>query len=87
MITADYAANTARAFLTAEIAMASANSEAPIVTRTQAEQLLDLYFGLVEQAVPWTENNPLTAGPDSSTATSDRECHVGGHLRGLRLHH
>ena len=55
MIPADYAANTARAFLTAEIAMASANSEAPIVTRTQAERLLDLYFGLV----PWTENNPL----------------------------
>lgn len=55
MVTADYAANTARAFLTAEIAMASANSEAPIVTRTQAERLLDLYFGLV----PWTENNPL----------------------------
>jgi hypothetical protein len=48
MITADYAANTARAFLAAEIAMASANSE-----------LLDLYFGLVEQAVPWTDNNPL----------------------------
>ena len=59
MITADYAANTARAFLTAEIAMAAANSEAPIVTRTQAGKLLDLYFGLVEQAVPWTENNPL----------------------------
>jgi hypothetical protein len=59
MITADYAANTARAFLTAEIAMASANSEAPIVTRTQAEKLLELYFGLVEQAVPRTENNPL----------------------------
>jgi len=46
----------ALAFLVlAEIAMASANSEAPIVTRTQAERLLDLYFGLV----PWTENNPL----------------------------
>jgi hypothetical protein len=57
MITADYAANTARAFLTAEIAMASANNEA--VTRTQAEKLLDFYFGLVEHAVPWTENNPL----------------------------
>jgi hypothetical protein len=39
--------------------MASVNCEAPIVTRTQAEQLLDLYFGLVEQAVTWTENNPL----------------------------
>ena len=59
MTTTEYAANTARAFLAAEIAMASVNCEAPIVTRTQAEQLLDLYFGLVEQAVPWTENNPL----------------------------
>jgi hypothetical protein len=46
-------------FLAAEIAMASANCEAPIVTRTQAEKLLDLYFGLVEQAVPWIEINPL----------------------------
>jgi hypothetical protein len=59
MTTTEYAANTARVFLAAEIAMASVNSEATIVTRTQAEQLLDLYFGLVEQAVPWTENNPL----------------------------
>jgi hypothetical protein len=59
MTTTEYAANTARAFLAAEIAMVSVNCEAPIVTRTQAEQLLDLYFGLVEQAVPWTENNPL----------------------------
>jgi hypothetical protein len=62
MTTTEYAANTARAFLAAEIAMASVNCEAPIVTRTQAtqaEQLLDLYFGLVEQAVPWTESNPL----------------------------
>jgi hypothetical protein len=59
MTTTEYAANTARAFLAAEIAMASVNCEAPIVTRRQAEQLLDLYFGLVEQAVPWTENNPL----------------------------
>ena len=59
MTTTEHAANTARAFLAAEIAMASVNCEAPIVTRTQAKQLLDLYFGLVEQAVPWTENNPL----------------------------
>ena len=59
MTTIEHAANTARAFLTAEIAMASANCEAPIVTRAQAEKLLDLYFGLVEQAVPWTEINPL----------------------------
>ena len=59
MTTTEHAANTARAFLAAEIAMASANCEAPIVTRAQAEKLLDLYFVLVEQAVPWTEINPL----------------------------
>jgi hypothetical protein len=59
MTTIEHAANTACAFLAAEIAMASVNCGAPIVTRTQAEKLLDLYFGLVEQAVSWTENNPL----------------------------
>jgi hypothetical protein len=59
MTTTEHAANTARAFLVAEIAMASVNCKAPAVTRTQAEELLDLYFGLVERAVPWTENNPL----------------------------
>jgi hypothetical protein len=59
MTVTEHAANTARAFLAAEIAMASANSGALIVTRIQAEKLLDLYFALVEQAVPWTENNPL----------------------------
>jgi hypothetical protein len=58
-MTTGYAANTARAFMAAEIAMASVNCRAPIVTRTQAEKLLDLYFALVEQAVPWTESNPL----------------------------
>jgi hypothetical protein len=59
MTVTEHAANTARTFLAAEIAMASANGVGPIVTRTQAERLLDLYFALVEQAVPWTENNPL----------------------------
>jgi hypothetical protein len=59
MTTTEYAANTVRAFMAAEIAMASVNCGAPIVTRTQAEKLLDLYFAFVEQAVPWTENNPL----------------------------
>ena len=57
MITTEYAANTARAFMAAEIAIPSVNCGAP--TRTQAEKLLDLYFALVEQAVHWTENNPL----------------------------
>ena len=59
MITADYAANTARAFLTAEIAMASANSEAAIVTRARAQKMLDDYFACIDHAVPWTGNNPL----------------------------
>jgi hypothetical protein len=59
MTITEYAANTARAFLAAEIAMTSVNCGAPIVTRTRAEELLDLYFALVEQAVPLTENNPL----------------------------
>jgi len=52
MTTTEHAANTARAFLVAEIAMASVNCKTPAVTRTQVEELLDLYFGLVEQAVP-----------------------------------
>jgi hypothetical protein len=59
MTTTEYVANAARAFVVAEIAMASVNSGAANVTRAQAEKLLDDYFARVEQAVPWTENNPL----------------------------
>jgi hypothetical protein len=59
MSIAEHAANTARAFLAAEIAMISVNCGAPLVNRTRAEKLLDLYFDLVEQAVPCTENNRL----------------------------
>jgi hypothetical protein len=59
MTTTGYVANAARAFMVAEIAMASVNSGAASVTRAQAEKLLDYYFARVEQAVPWTENNPL----------------------------
>jgi hypothetical protein len=59
MATTEYAANTARAFLSAEIAMASVNCGAANVTRAQAERLLDDYFARVEQAIPWTEINPL----------------------------
>jgi hypothetical protein len=54
-----YAANMARAFMAVELAMASVNCGAPIVTRAQAEKLLDEYFALVEQEVPLTEDNPL----------------------------
>ena len=59
MTTTEHAANTARAFLSAEIAMASVNCGAANVTRAQAEKLLDDYFARVEQAIPWTEINPL----------------------------
>ena len=59
MTTTEHAANTARAFLAAEIAMASVNCGAANVTRAQAEKLLDDYFARVEQAIPWTEINPL----------------------------
>jgi hypothetical protein len=54
-----YVANTARAFMAAEIAMASANYGASGVTRPQAEKLLDDFFACVEQVIPRTDNNPL----------------------------
>ena len=59
MTTTEHAANTARAFLAAEIAMASVNCGSADVTRAQAEKFLDDYFARVEQAIPWTEINPL----------------------------
>jgi hypothetical protein len=59
MTVAEYAATTARAFMAAEIAMASVNCGAANLTRAQAEKLLDDYFARVEQAISWTENNPL----------------------------
>jgi hypothetical protein len=59
MTITEYAATTARVFMAAEIAMASVNCGASNVTRAQAEKLLGDYFALVEQAIPWTENNPL----------------------------
>jgi hypothetical protein len=50
-------ANTTSALIAAELAMASSNSGT--ATRRQAEKLLDDYFYLVEESVPWVENNPL----------------------------
>ena len=50
-------ANMARAFMVVELTMASVNCGAPIVTRAQAEKVLDEYFALVEQAIPFTEDN------------------------------
>jgi len=59
MTITEYAATTARAFMVAEIAMASVNCGATNVTRAQAEKLLGDYFALVEHAIPSTGNNPL----------------------------
>jgi hypothetical protein len=58
-MTTKYAANADRVLLAAEIAMASINAGTPLATRAQAEQLLDDYFSLVEQAIPVIEDNPL----------------------------
>ena len=57
MTITEYAATMARAFMAAEIAMASVNCGAANVTRAQAEKLLANYFAHVEQAIPWTEIN------------------------------
>jgi hypothetical protein len=59
MTITEYAATTARAFMAAEIAIALVNCGDVNVTRAQAEKLLGDGFACVEQAIPWTENNPL----------------------------
>ena len=59
MTSTQYAANMARTFMAAELAMASVNCGAPNATRAQPEKLLDEYFALLEQAVPLTEDNAL----------------------------
>ena len=58
MTSTQYATNIARAFMAAEMVMAAANG-ASIDARARAERVLDDYFALVEQAVTWTEYNPL----------------------------
>ena len=55
----EYAATTVRVLMAAETAMASVNCGAANVTRALAEKLLDDYFTRVEQAIPWSEINPL----------------------------
>jgi hypothetical protein len=54
-----YATNMARALMAAELIMAAVNCGSSIAARARAEKLLDDYFALVEQAVPWTEHNPI----------------------------
>jgi hypothetical protein len=63
MTSTQYATNVARAFMTAEMVMAAVNCGAWIDARARAEKLLDDYFALVDQAVPWTEHNPLDRRP------------------------
>jgi hypothetical protein len=62
-------ATIARAFMAAEIAMASVNCGATNVTRAQAEKLLGNYFALVEQAILGPKLITWTAGPDPSTTS------------------
>jgi hypothetical protein len=59
MISIQHNTNMARAFMAAEMIMAAANREGSIAARVRAKKLLDDYFALVEQAVPWTEESPL----------------------------
>ena len=59
MTITEYATTTARAFMAAEIAMALVNCGDVNFTRARAEKLLSDYFACIEQAIPWTENNPL----------------------------
>ena len=63
MIITEYAVTLARAFMAAEMAMASVNCGAANVTRAQADRLLGNYFALVEQLIPWTEINHLDSRP------------------------
>jgi hypothetical protein len=68
----EYAATTARAFMTLEIAWASVNCGAANVTRMQTEKLLgDLPAwnrrSTARRTIPWT------AGPDPSCATEQSE--------------
>jgi hypothetical protein len=63
MIITEYAVTLARAFMAAEMAMASVNCGAANVTRAQADRLLGNYFALVEQVIPWTEINHLDSRP------------------------
>lgn len=59
MTSTQYTTNMARAFMATEMVMAAVNCGASIDAHARAEKLLDDYFALVDQAVLWTEHNPL----------------------------
>ena len=59
MISTQCSREMASALMATEMLMALANCGGSIAARARAEKLLDDYFALVEQAIPWTEHNPL----------------------------
>ena len=59
MISTQCSREMASTLMTTEVLMALANCGGSISARARAEKLLDDYFALVEQAIPWTEHNPL----------------------------
>jgi hypothetical protein len=59
MTSTQYNTNMARAFMAAEMVMAVANCGGSLAARARAEKVLDGYFALLEEAVSWTEDNPL----------------------------
>jgi hypothetical protein len=59
MTVTEFAATAARAFMAAEIAMASANCRDAGVTRAEAEKLLSDYFDLVDRAVVQPASCPI----------------------------
>jgi hypothetical protein len=84
MTITEYAATTARAFVIAEIAMASVNCRAANVTRAQAEKLLEDYFARVERSLG-PRIIPSTAGPDRSTTPRKRRLQASGRRFGAVL--
>ena len=63
----------ARALMATEMFMALANCGGSISARARAEKLLDDYFALVEQAIPWTQQTRLIGAPDPSTGAFNQE--------------
>ena len=63
MISSRCSSEMASALMATEMLMALANCGGSIYARARAEKLLDGYFALVEQAVPWTEHDPLDRRP------------------------
>jgi hypothetical protein len=59
MTSTQYVTKLARAFMYAKMVMAVVNRGATMAARARAEKVLDNYFALVEQAVSWTDHNPL----------------------------